>query len=125
MQVTRGGAPAAFRNPATTSTEKRMEPADRSDTWPRERASFLIGIAAGLTIAMLLFPPFISVSGTEYAFIASGPAWTQHVLRLGVEPGLSARIHWAVLGAQLGAVWALAGLASWLLGRSGRRAGRA
>lgn len=94
-----------------------MQPGNRSHRGLRDR-SFLIGVAAGLSIAMLLFPPFVSVSGTEYAFVASGPAWTRQLRGLDGELGLSARIHWLALGTQLGLVWTLAGLAGWIAGRS-------
>lgn len=119
MQMSAGRADHARRSNGTTTLTRRA--AHRPERLVSlNRTSFLIGMAAGLTIAMVLFPPFLSVSGTEYAFVASGPAWARQLGRLDGEPGLvAARIHWLALAAQLAFVWTLTGLLGWLLGRTG------
>lgn len=80
-------------------------------------ARFVVYVAVVLTLLMLLFPPFTSLNGTEYAFVATGPEWSQAMGAVGAELGLTARIHWIALGVQLGALWAIA-LGAWgFLGR--------
>ncbi|MBA3895015.1 MAG: hypothetical protein H0X69_15225 [Gemmatimonadales bacterium] len=74
-------------------------------------------MAVVLTGAMLLFPPFISVNGTEHAFVATGPEWMHRMGARGEDFGLTARIHWAALLVQVAAVWAIALGARWFLGR--------
>ena len=73
-------------------------------------AAFAVYVALVLTVAMVLFPPFTSVNGTEYAFLLTGPEG----VRLA---GLTPRLHWAALLVQLGAVWAIALGARWFFGR--------
>lgn len=68
-------------------------------------------VAAVLTVVIVLFPPFTSIDGTEYAFVLTGPEWTR-------LSGLTPRIYWAALGVQLGTVWALALGARWFFGRN-------
>ena len=78
---------------------------------PRSRvAAFVVYVALVLTAAMVLFPPFTSVNGTEYAFLFTGPEG----VRLA---GLTPRIYWAALFVQLGTVWAVALGARWFFGR--------
>ncbi len=72
--------------------------------------------AAALSVAMVLVPPFTSVSGTEYAFVLSGPAWARTMVA--VDLGLTARLHWPLLFVQLAAVWTLALGAWWAVGGS-------
>lgn len=71
-------------------------------------ARFIAFVAAVLTVVMVLFPPYTSISGAEYAFVLTGPAWAHHAGTLGADLGLSARIDWARLAVQFAAVWALA-----------------
>jgi hypothetical protein len=76
---------------------------------------FIVYVAVVLTLAMVLFPPFTSMYGTEYAFVLRGPEWWNVVSDSGADLGLTARIYWAGLGVQLGLVWAIALGASWFL----------
>lgn len=71
-------------------------------------AKFVIYVAVVLTTVMVLFPPFTSLSGTEYAFILSGPEWSRRMANLGTQLGLEVRIYWALLLMQLLVVWAIA-----------------
>ncbi len=71
-------------------------------------ARFSVYVALVLSVAMVLFPPFTSVNGTEYAFVLTGPEWARAMEAVGRELGLTARIDWALLLVQLGAVWAVA-----------------
>ncbi len=77
--------------------------------------AFIIHVTAVLTVAMLLFPPFVSVGGTEYAFVFTGPEWSRAMGVFGEELGLTARIHWEALIVQLGALWAIGLGARWFL----------
>jgi hypothetical protein len=76
---------------------------------------FVIYVAVVLTLAMLAFPPYTSLYGVEYAFVLRGPEWSYIMGESGVDLGLTARIYWAALGVQLGAVWAIALGAKWFL----------
>ncbi len=78
-------------------------------------ASCAVCVAVALSIAMALVPPFTSVSGTEYAFVLSGPAWSRAV---GADLGLTAHLHWPLLLAQLAAVWAVALGTQWAFARA-------
>ncbi len=80
-------------------------------------ARFAIHVAIVLTIVMVLFPPFTSLNGTEYAFLLTGPEWARLTGALGEDLGLTARIHWVLLLVQLAAVWAIALGAKQFLGR--------
>ncbi len=71
-------------------------------------ASFVVYVAAVLTVAMALFPPFTSLGGTEYAFVLTGPEWARAMGAVGTDLGLEARLHWPLLLVQLAAVWAIA-----------------
>lgn len=71
-------------------------------------AAFILYVAAVLTVVMVLFPPFTSLNGTEYAFLLTGPEWSRHIGTLGDDLGLTARLHWVLLFAQLATVWAIA-----------------
>lgn len=77
---------------------------------------FVTYVTGVLTVVMLLFPPYTSLNGTEYAFLLTGPEWSRAMGAVGAELGLTARIHWIALGVQLGAVWAIALGARWFLG---------
>lgn len=101
----RFSGPVAPRSPRPQRAMKNVSlPADP----PPNAAAFAVYVAAVLTVAMALFPPFTSLSGTEYAFVLSGPEWSRAMGALGTDLGLSAHIHWALLLVQLAAVWALA-----------------
>jgi hypothetical protein len=89
-------------------------PSDR-DTASPAMAGFAVYMAAVLTVAMALFPPFTSVNGTEYAFVATGPEWARHLGAVGEGLGVTARIHWTALGVQVGTLWAIALGARWYL----------
>jgi hypothetical protein len=89
-----------------------------------DAAAFAIYVAAVLTVAMVLFPPFTSFNGTEYAFVLSGPEWSRSMQAAGAELGLSARIYWPALLLQLAVVWAVALGARWFLGEPRAIAGR-
>ena len=80
-------------------------------------AQFILYVAAVLTVVMMLFPPFSSLNGTEYAFVVTGPVWSSNMGALGENLGLTARIHWVLLFVQLGAVWAIALGGKFFLGR--------
>ncbi|HET6567517.1 MAG TPA: hypothetical protein VFG50_06095 [Rhodothermales bacterium] len=69
---------------------------------------FILYVGAVLTVVMILFPPFTSLNGTEYAFFLTGPEWSRAAGELGSNLGLTAHIHWALLLMQLAVVWALA-----------------
>lgn len=71
-------------------------------------ARFIVLIAAVLTVVMLLFPPFVSLTGTEYAFLIDGPEWSRRIGSVVEDLGLKARIHWVLLAVQIAAVWAIA-----------------
>lgn len=71
-------------------------------------ALFTLYVAAVLSVVMILFPPYASLNGTEYAFVLTGPAWLSNMGTLGENLGLTARIHWILLLVQLAAVWAIA-----------------
>lgn len=68
-------------------------------------ARFTVYVATVLSIVMVLFPPFTSLNGTEYAIILTGPEWSRAVGDLGDSLGLTARINWAILAMQLAVVW--------------------
>lgn len=76
-------------------------------------ASFVLYVAIVLTIAMVLFPPFTSLNGTEYAFLLTGPEWTRLMRTMDSDLGLAARPHWILLSVQLTTVWAIALGARW------------
>ncbi len=84
-------------------------------TSPLVRPAFIIYVTAVLTVVMLLFPPFVSLSGTEYAFLLTGPEWSRAMGAFGEEVGLTARVHWEALIVQLGALWAIGLGARWFL----------
>ncbi len=94
-------------------------------TAPLGAPAFIVYVTAVLTVAMVLFPPFVSLNGTEYAFVLTGPEWSRAMGSFGEEMGLSARIHWEALSVQLGALWAIGLGARWFLTDrgSGRRGG--
>lgn len=75
---------------------------------PREHPRLAFYLALLLTAAMVLFPPFTSLGGTEYAFVLTGPAWSQAMGAVGSELGLGARLHWPLLLVQLAVLWAAA-----------------
>lgn len=75
---------------------------------PSPVARFAVFVAAVLTVVMLLFPPFMSIGGVEYAFVLTGPEWANRAGALVTELGLSMVIHWPRLVVQIGAVWAVA-----------------
>jgi hypothetical protein len=76
-------------------------------------APFIVYVAVVLTVVMALFPPFVSLNGTEYAFFLTGPEWSRQMGSFGESLGLTARIHWIALAVQLGALWAIALGARW------------
>lgn len=71
-------------------------------------AAFVVYVAVVLTAAMVLFPPFTSLSGTEYAFVLTGPEWARAMEAIGADAGFGARLHWPLLLIQIGTVWAIA-----------------
>lgn len=71
-------------------------------------APFIVYVAAVLTVAMILFPPFTSLGGTEYAFALTGPEWARAMGDVGADLGLGARLYWPLLVVQLAALWAIA-----------------
>lgn len=80
-------------------------------------AAFILHVAVVLTVAMVIFPPFTSLNGTEYAFVLTGPEWSRALAESGAELGLGARIYWVALGGQLVTLWAIALGAMWFLVR--------
>jgi hypothetical protein len=84
-------------------------------TAPSRAASFVAYVAVVLTIARVLFPPFTSLNGTEYAFVMTGPEWSRALALTAAELGLRAQIHWAALLVQIAVVWAIAVGALWCL----------
>jgi hypothetical protein len=85
-----------------------MKTVQRSAATTPNIAGFITAVAVVLTVVMLLYPPFTSVRGIEYAFGFSGPGWSNGMGSLGDELGLTARIHWIGLVVQLFATWAIA-----------------
>lgn len=81
-------------------------------------AHFIIYVCVVLSLLMVLFPPFSSLNGTEHAFLLSGPEWSRDMRPLADQLGLTARIDWIALAAQLLTVWAIGLGAVWFLGRS-------
>lgn len=67
---------------------------------------------------MILFPPFASLSGTEYAFLLTGPGWARGMEAVAGHLGLTTHIQWPVLIVQLAALWAIALGAVWFLRQS-------
>ena len=88
---------------AVTNAPLHATPSSRGD-------AFALYVAVVLTIVMVLFPPYTSINGTEYAFVLTGPEWTR-------LSGLTPRLHWAALLVQLGTVWAIALGARWFFSR--------
>ncbi len=80
-------------------------------------ARFTLYVAFVLSMVMVLFPPFTSLNGTEYAFLLTGPEWSRLTGALGEDLGLTARLHWILLLVQLAAVWAIAFGAKRFLGK--------
>lgn len=83
-------------------------------------AAFALYVATVLTVTMVLFPPFTSLNGTEYAFLLTGPEWARLMGSIDSDLGLATRPHWILLSVQLATVWAIALGAQWFLG--GQRA---
>ncbi|MBA2244114.1 MAG: hypothetical protein H0W11_04100 [Gemmatimonadetes bacterium] len=100
-----------------------MTSVQRSTPSAANLASFIVYVTVVLTAVLVLFPPFTSLNGIEHAFVLTGPEWSRGMGMLGEELGLRARIHWAALLVQLGAVWAIALGARWFLGRDGTGSG--
>lgn len=71
-------------------------------------ARFILFVAAVITVASFLYPPFTSFSGVERAFVLTGPEWSRRMGDLGENLGLTPRLHWGGLLVQLGALWAIA-----------------
>lgn len=92
-----------------------MTPPPQS-TVPSNLGSFAIWVAIVMTIAMVLYPPFTSINGTERAFLLAGPEWARGMGALGAELGLTVRVDWIALAVQLSALWAVALGARWFLG---------
>lgn len=90
---------------------------DRSTAPSRRIAGFVLYVALVVTVVMLLFPPYTSFNGTEYAFLLTGPEWSRRIGALGDGLGLVARVHWIALVVQIAAVWAIALGATWFFGR--------
>lgn len=93
-----------MRSPVPSST----------DAYARSR-HFVIYLGVVVSIVMLLFPPFSSLNGTEYAFILNGPAWAAGMQDVAAQLGLTTQILWPMLLVQLGALWAVALGAVWFL----------
>lgn len=83
---------------------------------PATKPAFILYIASVLTLGMALFPPFTSLSGTEYAFALTGPEWARMMDAMGADLGLEARLDWPLLLIQLVALWTIVlGATRWLL----------
>lgn len=93
-----------------------MQSADQSGSGSRLR-SFILYVSVVLTLLMLLFPPYNSLNGTEYAFIMTGPAWMRGLEQIAEPLGLSVRVDWITLGGQLVALWAISLGALWFTRR--------
>jgi hypothetical protein len=78
-----------------------------SDRAPK-LAPLIVCLAVALTVVMVLFPPYTSLGGTEYAFALTGPEWVRAMGDIGADLGLSARLHWPLLFTQFAAVWSTA-----------------
>lgn len=68
-------------------------------------AHFIVYIGVVLTIVSVLFPPFASMNGTEYAFLLTGPEWARSLSAFGADLGIVARIDWFALLVQLSVLW--------------------
>ncbi len=75
---------------------------------PTRTARFFSYVAGVLTVFMLLFPPYATFNGTEYAFLLTGPQWSSRLGVLGEHLGMAPHIHWLQLTAQLAVLWAIA-----------------
>lgn len=101
-----------------SGTAPHHDPSSRAD--PAERAPlvrFIVYSAFVLSLLTIVYPPFTSINGTEYAFVLTGPEWSRRIGQVGQDLGLSARIDWTALLVQLTGLWALALGARWYLGR--------
>ncbi len=77
---------------------------------------FYLGVVA--TATMLLFPPFTTLSGREFAFVLTGPEWLRSLDAAGTNIGTIARIDWFALFGQLGVVWLVIAGGLWFVGGS-------
>jgi hypothetical protein len=82
---------------------------------PPRFTAFVVGLAVGASVVMALFPPFVSLSGVEYAFVLIGPTWSRSLGPAGADLGLEAHLHWPLLLIQWAAVWALALGVTWFV----------
>lgn len=73
----------------------------------------LLGAIAS-TIAMLLFPPFVTVVGVRHGLAWSGVAWPSGLDPVASDLGLGARIDWSTLLVRLAALWVIA-LVAWAM----------
>lgn len=96
-----------------------MAQIQRSTAPSASPARFVLYVAGVATIVMLLFPPFTSFTGIEYAFLLTGPEWSSRMGTLGESLGLTARVHWIALLVQIAALWAIALGATWFFGTGG------
>lgn len=95
------GAFASARGPRSHG-ESYLPMSVRTTSQPARFARYA---ALLLTAVMVLFPPFTSLGGTEYAFVLTGPAWSQAMGAMGSDLGLEARLHWELLAVQLAMLW--------------------
>jgi hypothetical protein len=82
----------------------------------RSRGAHLIiylGVVA--TAIMILFPPFSTLSGREFAFLLTGPEWLRGVDAVGADLGIAARIDWIALVGQLAVVWLVVAGGVWFV----------
>ncbi|HEX7069522.1 MAG TPA: hypothetical protein VF190_01900 [Rhodothermales bacterium] len=70
-------------------------------------APFILYATVIVSLMMVLFPPYTSLTGTERAFILVGPEWSRRMSSVAQELGLQARLDWTLLLAQLATLWAL------------------
>ena len=98
-----------------------MDDAKGSDAARMGAPAFIVYVTVVLTVVMVVFPPFVSLNGTEYAFVLTGPEWSRAMGAFGEDLGLTARIHWEALSVQLGALWAIGLGARWFLTDRRRR----
>jgi hypothetical protein len=79
-------------------------------------AHFIIYLGVVATAIMILFPPFTTLSGREFAFLLTGPEWLRGVNAIGTDLGIGARLDWIALVGQLAVVWLLVAGGVWFVG---------
>lgn len=79
-------------------------------------ARFIIYLGVVATAIMVLFPPFATLSGREFAFLLTGPEWLRGVDAVGADLGIAARVDWIALIGQLMVVWLVVAGGAWFVG---------